>query len=215
MIEHSFQENLSVNLGVKMKKLNSKGYKISSCDKKALEHYLLISPSEWAKNALAGMTNKAIKTILNDYYEIYKEKQVDSVLADYAVIIPGIIAMEEFNAYNCKTPDTFDGKNPPKEKKINRKEAVSEEIWANGFDIEDHEELALQAFYEDPEAMLDWFMTNKIYQRRKAFVKEKEAEMLKDPEVTEIPAHQDDLINCVCAKPGYKNRCESEAEAIL
>jgi hypothetical protein len=199
-----------------MKKLNSKGYKISSADKKALEHFLNVSANEWARNALKGMINKAVKTILKDYFELYKSKQTGSASADKAVIIPAIVAMPEFKPYNRQTPAQFDkphgGVKQPKDMTISRKEPVSEEIWEDGFDVEDYELAALEGFYADPEAQLEWLMTNKIYQRRCAFVKEQEAIMLQDPEVKEIPACQDDLINCVCAKPGYKNRVALEAE---
>ena len=195
-----------------MKKLNSKGYKVSAVDKKALEHFLAVTPHKWASDAIRGMVNKAVKTIMRDGFELYKATQTGNITADLSVIIPGILALDGIVLHKRQTPDKFDGDKPPKDKVIARKEPVSEEIWPDGFDVEDYEEVALQAIYEDPEAMLEWFMTNKIHQRRKAFVKQHEAAMLSDPEVTEIPAHQDDFINCVCAKPGYKNRCECEAE---
>ena len=189
-----------------MKKLCNLGFRISNADSKALEHYLLTSPKVWAQGAINGMINKAIKTILRDWFEIYKAKQTESVSADIKVIIPGILAMDEFRSYNYKIPET---------PLVDRKEARSEEIWEGGFDVEDHEELALRAFYSDPEAMLSYFMENKCYQRRKAFVKQHEATMLADKSVTSIPAKQDDFINLVCAKAGYKNRAAKEAEQEL
>jgi len=184
-----------------MQKLCSDGYKASSVDLKALSHYLLITPKKWATDALAGMKNKAVKTIMRDWLEVYKSKQSGNVSADIAVIIPGILAMDEFKPYRYRTPDM---------PIIDRKEPSNDEIWEGGFDIEDYEKMALEAFYSDPEAMLRYFMENKIYQRRKAMCKEKETEMLKDPEVTEMPAKQDDFINMVCTKPGYKNRADNE-----
>ena len=186
-----------------MKKLCSIGCRISGPDKKALEAYLLTSPKVWAQGAINGMINKAIKTILKDWIETYKAKQPDSVSADIKVIIPGILAMDEFKPYNYQIPET---------PLVDRKEAVSEEIWEGGFDVEDHEELALRAFYSDPEAMLNYFMENKIYQRRKAFVKQHETTMLADKSVTSLPEKQDDFINLVCAKADYKNRADLEAE---
>ena len=184
-----------------MKKLCSSGYKASSVDKKALEHFLLVTPKKWSDDALKGMINKSVKTLMRDYFEIYKSKQQTSVSADIAVIIPGIVAMDEFKSYYHDVPQT---------PIVDRKEVANEEIWSGGFDVEDYEEIALRAFYSDPEAMLRYFMENKIYQRRKAFVKEKETTLIKDPSITEIPSKQDDFINLVCSKPGYKNRAQSE-----
>ena len=189
-----------------MKKICKNGFKISSVDKKALEHYLIVSPNKWCKDALNGMINKSIKTILNDWYEVYKSKQETSVSTDYTIIIPGIINMEEFTPYKH---------NSPQSPKISRMEPQAEEILEEGFDVEDHEELALKAYYNDPEATLKYFIENKIYLRRKAFVKEEENKMINDPNITEIPAKQDDFINMVCSKPEYKNRAEREAELIL
>ena len=88
-----------------MKTLCTKGYKISQADNKALAEYLLTTPKAWADSALKGMINKAVKTILKDWFEVYKEKQTDSVSASLAVIIPGIIAMEEFTPYKIQTPE--------------------------------------------------------------------------------------------------------------
>jgi len=186
-----------------MKKLCSSGFKISNPDKKALEHYLLVPAKQWTSDALRGMINKAVKTILRDWFEMYKSKQTDTVSADKAVIIPGIIAMEEFTPYNHDVPET---------PLVDRKEVASEEIWEGGFDVEDYEEMALKAFYSDPEAMLAYFMENKIFQRRKAFIKEHEAQLLNDPETKTIPAKQDDFINMVCTKQGYLNRSQRENE---
>jgi len=196
-----------------MKTINSKGFKVSLADQKALDHYLLVSANKWAREALTGMINKSVKMIMKDYFEIYKAKQTESISADYAVVIPAVIAMEEFKPYLSKTPNDFDGENPPPDMTISRKESVSDEIWEGGFDIEDYEEAALKAYYTDPEAMLEWFMNNKIYQRRKAFVKEHEGGFFERKEA--IPAHQDDFINTVCAKVGYKNRVQSEEESLL
>ena len=186
-----------------MKKLCSLGYKISQADKKAFDHYVLVTPKKWGQDALAGMVNKAVKTIMRDWYEIYKLKQVDTVSADRAIIIPAILAMPEFKPYHYKSFET---------PVVARKEPRNIEIWGDGFDVEDYEEQALRAFYEDPEEMLRYFIENKIYQRKKAFVNEFQQQMLKDPLVTEIPSKHDDFINMVCAKQGYKNRATRDAE---
>jgi len=121
--------------------------------------------------------------------------------------------MEEFKPYKYQTPTKFDkfDKNDPAE--IQRDEPCNNEIWANGFDIEDYEELALKAFYEAPEAQLDWFMNNKIYRRRLALIKEKEKEMIKNKE--SFPARHDAFINYVTSKPDYKNRVQRDEEENL
>ena len=187
-----------------MKKLCIQGFKISAIDKKAIEHYMVVSANRWSSDALVGMVNKAVKTIMRDWYEVYKAKQEDSVSADLSIVIPAILSMPEFKPYNTPHPAL---------PVIARKEAVSEEIWIDGFDVEDYEEAALKAFYVDPESQLQWFMTNKVQRRREAFVKEHQDAMMKDPEVSSIPAKQDDFITLVCGKAGYKNRAIRDAEA--
>lgn len=199
-----------------MKTLKSQGHKITNVDKKALDHYLLTTPKEWLKGALDGMINKSIKTILNDYLEIYKEKQTGNITKDLSVLIPAILQMSEFKKYNVPTPLSFD--NCPKKISeggvIQREENRNMEICAGGFQIEDYQELALNAFYENPETMLDWFMENKIYQRRKAMVNEVQQEMMRDPEVYEIPSKQDAIINLKTSKANYKNRAQQDAEIL-
>lgn len=185
-----------------MKTLCTKGYKISQADNKALAEYLLTTPKAWAESALKGMINKAVKTILKDWFETYKEKQTDSVSASLAVIIPGIISMQEFKPYGIQVPET---------PIVKRKQPQTEEIWEGGFNVEDYEKQALDAYYANPEEMLEYFMENKVYQRKKAFVEKYEKELIKDPQVTSIPAHHDDLIELVTSKPNYKNRKSSES----
>ena len=186
-----------------MKTLCSSGYQISLADRKALDHYLLVTPLEWSINALRGMVNKAVKTIMRDYYEKYKETQEDTVSADLSVIIPAILALPSFVPYNHDVPEQV---------QVQRKQVASQEIWEGGFQVEDYEDLALRAYYTDPEAMLMWFIENKVFQRKKAFVKEFEQAILNDPAVHSIPAKQDDFIDMVTARPEYKNRAQSEAE---
>lgn len=186
-----------------MKKLCTTGFKVSSVDQKALDHYLLTTPKEWAEAGLKGMINKAVKSIMRDWLEVYKSKQTGSISGDVTVLIPAIIAMGEFKSYNTPTPQL--------EGPIEREAIADQEIWEGGFDVEDYEEQALNAFYEDPEEMLMYFMENKVFQRRKRFVKENEQGFLQRKE--DIPAKQDDFINAVCGKPEYKNRVESENES--
>ncbi len=187
-----------------MKTICESGFKISSVDRKALDHYLVITPKEWATNALAGMINKAIKIIIRDWIEIYKSKQEDVISGDLAILIPAIIAMEEFVNYNIPIPKL--------EGQIQREDEPTKEIWNSGFDIEDYEEAALRAYYKDPEGMLRYFMENKIYQRRKRFVEDNQKEFIKRKDI--IPVKQDDFINVVCRTPGYKNRAQRESESI-
>lgn len=186
-----------------MKKLCTNGFKVSSIDQKALDHYLLTAPKEWATAALNGMINKAIKSIMRDWLDTYKAKQTGSISGDIAVLIPAIIAMEEFKPYNTLTPCL--------EGEVERIESADTEIWEGGFDVEDYKEQALNAFYDDPEEMLQYFMENKIFQRRKRFVEENLQGFLNRKE--EFPAKQDDFINIVCGKPEYKNRTERENES--
>ena len=182
-----------------MKKLCSKGCKISQADRKALDHYLLVTPLKWAQDSLKGMINKAIKTILREGFEAYKDTIQGNVSSDLSIIIPGILALPGFKLTKIPTPEMV---------QVKRTEPKGQEIWPAGFDVQDYEDAALRALYEDPEAMLDWFMENKIYQRRKAFCKEKETECIKNNEA--FPANQDDFINFIHAKPTYKNRQQSE-----
>lgn len=184
-----------------MKKINSKGFKISNADQKAFDHYLIVSPRKWSEDALNGLINKASKTILRDYFELYKSKQTSDIEADMAIIIPAIIAMEEFKPYNVGTPEM---------PTIDRKESASNEIWDGGFDIEDWKKQALNVFYSDVEGYMNYLMTNKVKARKDAFVKEHQQAMFKNKE--SIPVNQDDFINHVCAKENYKNRVQRDEE---
>ena len=184
-----------------MKKICSKGYKISSADQKALDHYLLVTPLKWASDALKGMINKALKTVLRYGFESYKETIEGNISSDGSVIINGILDLGGMKFDKIKTPASV---------VVKRKEKASMEIWPNGFDLEDYEERALLAIYENPEEMLNWFMENKIYQRRKALIKEKELEYMKEKKT--FPANEDDFIDVITSAPGYKNRKTSEKE---
>jgi len=183
-----------------MKTLCSDGFKISLADKKAWDHYLLETPKEWAEKALKGMINKALKTIKRDYFEIYRKKQTGTFSIDLPILIPNLIALPEFKPYNTSSL----------EKRIaERKEVKDQEIWSGGFSIEDYEDQALKAFYDNPEQVLKDYMENKIALRKEAFIKD----YLKDPARTTIPANVDDCINLVVQEVGYKPRAEKELEA--
>lgn len=177
-----------------MKKISVDGFKISLIDQKAFGHYSLQTPREWSLAALEGMKNKAKKTILKDYFESYKSTKTGTISGDIAVIILDILAMPEFKNYNFITPEV---------PLVSREQAKTEEIWDGGFDIEDYEYAALNAFYANPEKMLYYFMENKIYEIRKAFIAEHQEGFLERKE--DIPVKQDDFITLVCSKPEYKS----------
>lgn len=186
-----------------MKKICVKGFNISNVDKKVLEHYLLLTPQKWSFNALKSMIDKATRHLLSDWFDKYKETCTERVPADIASIISNIINLNGFKKYGVKIP---------RMPKIKRKEQPSINVWEGGFNVEDHEKMALDAYYESPEKMLEYLLQNKIYQRRKAFRKEYEAKLIKNPGVNSIPANEDDLINFVCSQAGYKNRKQGEEE---
>lgn len=169
-----------------MKTICSQGYKISDPDDKALKHYLTDTIQKWSQDALKGMINKAIKSILQKYLDLYRSKNPQGVSSDLAVLIPGIIAMEEFKPFNYQTPAM---------PQVQRKEIADSEIWQGGFQIEDHEDQALRAFYSDPESMMYYFINNKVDRRKKATCKEAEEKFIKNPAHPIIPSAEDDLIN--------------------
>jgi hypothetical protein len=184
-----------------MKTICSSGNTISIADKKALEEYLVETADEWTLSALKGLINKAVKKILKDWFGLYKSKHEEGVSADIAVIIPGIIAMEEFTPYDIC---------PPQMPIVERKQSKDQPIWQGGFNVEDFEKQALDAYYKDPEEMLRYFMENKIYQRKKAFEKEYQEKLIRDPSISIIPSKVDDLIEFVTTRAGYKNRIDRE-----
>ena len=179
-----------------MKKICKQGFKLSIQDRKAFDHFLIETPYEWARKGLNGMLNKAIKEILKKYLKQYKDLH-EIVPATYAELIPAIVAMTTFKPYDRKWGDLI---------KAKRKKAKDTEIWADGFDIEDWEEIALNAYYKDYEQDLYNLMENKIACRKNAFEKEHEAQLLGNPEVLELPKEQDDLIDLITNKAHYKNR---------
>lgn len=188
-----------------MKKLCSEGFKASSADLKALSHYLLDTPKEWANKALKGLINKAVKTILKDWLEKFKEKNPSGISANLKELIPAIIKMPEVTKYNREATEKG---------RAQRDEEPTIEIWEGGFDIEDFEYDALYVFFSDPEQTLIDYMENKIARRKTVFVKDHEDKLIKDPETLTIPSRQDALINLVTSKPDYKNRKQSEIEVV-
>jgi len=176
------------------------GFKISNEDQKALNEYLLVTPRQWATDALKGMINKALKTILRDWLEPYKKTQVDSISGNIAVLIPAILAMPEFKPYNVESTE---------KRKAERTFAAETEIWEGGFEIADHEDLALRAFYKDPEQTLYDLMENKIALRKQAFVKKYTDKLISEQAVT-IPNRHDAMINLITGEPGYKTRAQLE-----
>jgi len=185
-----------------MKQLCKTGYKISDADKKAFEHYLLESPKEWAQKALEGMINKAIKTIYRDWIDVYKETS-NSITANISDIIEAIVVMPAFKKYNTPSLEVD---------KPQRDDACSIEIWNGGFEVQDYEYTALQAFYKDPEQTLYDLMENKIAKRKKAFLRDCEPILLNDPSVTTISCRHDKFIQEFCKRPDYKNRKQKEEE---
>lgn len=184
-----------------MKNICSKGFKASNADIKAFEEYLLETPKKWAEKALKGMINKAVTIILKDWLDIYKEKASDSISAQVEQLIPEIINMEEFKPYGLEAPE---------KRKAKRKEKQTIEIWEGGFDIEDYEFEALNAYYKDPEEYLKDLMENKIALRKSAFAKKYTDKLINDPSTKTIPIHDDNLINFITSLSGYKNRKEIE-----
>jgi len=187
-----------------MKTLCTTGHKISNADKKALEFYLLETPKEWSQSALNGMINKSIKTIYNDYIDRYKAKN-ESITASKSDIITAILSMEEFVPYKTKLLDL---ESPEREEKCDV------EVWDSGFEIEDYEDLALRAFYEDPEQTLYNLIENKIAMRKKAFIRDNEPTLLSDSTVTSVPTKQDSFIEDFILRSDYKDRATREAEEI-
>lgn len=186
-----------------MQKICTKGYKISSQDQKIWDHYMIETPEQWTQKALNGMINKAKKLILRRDLKSYKEQNPGDISADYSVLISAIVAMEGFQSFKIESD----------EKRIaDRKTDRTREVWPNGFQIEDWQWAALQAYYKDPEVFLYDRMENKIALRKAAFLKEGEAICLKDSSITKIPAHADDMADLICARAGYKNRAQLEGQ---
>lgn len=196
-----------------MKTICSSGFAISLSDKKAWDNYLLEDPATWTLKALKGLINKATKTIIKDWLEVYKAQAVGNISAKPEVLIPAIIAMDEFSPVKLEDETAVKCYNrEATEKRCScTKEAKTVSVCAGGFQIEDYEDLALRAFYIDPEEALKDYFYNKIALRRKAFIEDSNKKLMADKTVDEFPADNDALINFVCARPDYKTRAECEA----
>jgi len=187
-----------------MVQICSTGFKISSIDQIALNNDLLITPYQWARDALYGMINKAYKTLYRDWFSKFKTSQEESVPANKASIIAGIIALPDFKPYNYQTPALPE---------IDRKTEPEIEIWTGGFQIESFEKAALEAFYEDFEGMIRYFMQNKIFMCRQRMTEDWEKKLIADTSITSIPVKQDDLIALVSQRSDCKLRAARETKS--
>jgi len=195
-----------------MKTICSSGFQVSETDAMSWNNYLLETPDQWTMNALKGMINKATKTIIKDWLEVYKSKAVGNISAKPEVLIPAIIAMDEFAPTELEDGTVIKSYN--REASEKRRSCTKEDkcitVCVGGFEIEDYEDLALRAFYVDPEVVLQDYFYNKIALRRKAFIEDSNKKLMDDETVDEFPADNDALINFVCARPDYKTREECD-----
>jgi hypothetical protein len=182
------------------------GFKLTSQDLKAFEHYCLVSPKQWAQDALNGMINKSVKTILKDYLETFKAYTPDDVPSALNVLVPAIVAMPYFKPYNHKIEGLVEAR---------RKGESDIEIWSGGFDVEDWNDIAMEAFYADYEQDLYNLMENKIACRKDAFQHEFEQQLMNNPSHPAIPKHVDDLIDLITSNPEYKNRAQQESRGAI
>jgi len=182
-----------------MKTYHILGHKISDSDQKAFDHFYGNTPNDWTRSALKGMINKAKKNIIRVWFDYYRSKQTKEISMDPAILIPAIIAMDGFHS----------GKYDPDEKRSpERVESQTIEIWADGFEIEDWEDLALKAFYKDPIAMLKYFLENNI-----AICKKDLYEAIKkDKSYTTISPIIDEAIQTHVSKVEYKTAYEEPIE---
>jgi hypothetical protein len=187
-----------------MRKICATGCKISALDRKAFEHYCVGGEKAWAKGALDGMINKAVKTIIRDWLPVYKASNT-SVPTDPAILLPLLVAMPSFKPYNTPSPEA---------EVPERDCACDVEVMSGGFDIQDYEHVALSAFYANYEQTLHDLVHNKMAKRKHAFVKEHEQAVMRDKSIASIPSRKDALIALVTSKPEYKNRAVREAEEV-
>ena len=195
-----------------MKTICSSGFQVSATDMKSWNNYLLETPEEWTLKALKGLINKATKTILRDWLEMYKAQVEGNISAKPEVLIPAIIAMELFEPVILEDGTAIRCYNrEASEKRCScTKEDKCVTVCAGGFEIEDYEDMALRAFYVDPEVVLQDYFYNKIAIRRKSFIEDSNKKLMADKTVDEFPADNDALINFVCARPDYKTREECD-----
>lgn len=183
-----------------MKKICEVAHNLSTIDHKAMAHFTKETPNEWINKALSGWINKAVKTIMADWFSKYKE-QSEMVSYDPEVVIPLILAMPEFKEYGVSTPSC---------ECVNRTESSSVDAFNGGFEIKDYEYAALNAYYSDIESYLCYLMENKIYSSRKAFKNEYAQVATRTKEL--VPSNEDDFISYFTEKTDYKNAEAREAE---
>jgi len=184
-----------------MQTILASGHLITPIDLLALEYYLLETPCEWAEAALNGMIAKAKDNIMKDYFELWRSQQAGNIIMDYSVIIPALIAMNEFTPYNIQTPPL---------PTINRTEERTVLTCENGYSVEDWQKNALDAYFEDPEDDLTWLLENKISKRRQKCLIETRPIYIQPAE--SFPAEEDAYITYVTNKVDYKDRAERVAE---
>lgn len=191
-----------------MKKILKDGFYISRADRLALANDLLDTLEEWAmKGPKYIISEKPTEKVLKESLHLLKAKKKQEgkgMPASEALCINELCALEEFKPRKFEYPSMI---------KPNRKQARGEKVLANGIDIEDHEYTAANTYWEDPEIVVIDLLENKIAMCKKRFVEEWTKRLMADPEVTEIPAEDDDLIEMVVLRPDYKNRATRQAEA--
>jgi len=190
-----------------MKKVLKNGYMISNADKLAVANDLLYSLEEWAMRGPKFMISlKPVKVLLKKELTKFKEKlkkEKRNIPSTYSQCVEGICALEDFKSYKIKPSFLL---------KPNRKQVANQKILKDGIEIEDHEYTAAFNYWEDPEKVITDLLDNKIAKCKERFVKEWTKKLTDDPEVTEIPIEDDDLIEMVVARSDYKNRVQREPE---
>ena len=186
-----------------MATIGASGLLVSDVHLLILAHWLLDTGKAWAAAALDGMISKAQSTIEKDWLERYFATQTGSVSTDPAVLMPAILAMAEFTPYNIPTPAVPD---------IDCGRTKDQQLWPDGFTIEDYELAILNAYYVDPDAYLRYLMLNKIYQRGMKMIEQIRNEWIGDPQHQTMPACMADSILAYTSEEGYLNRVQREAQ---
>ena len=191
-----------------MRKLLQEGFLISHADELAIANELLYSLEEWAMMGPKHMlTYKPVQQIIKQGKEELKEKcknESKPLPATKSSLVDAICKSAFFKSNKIGSPAL---------NKPNRKQERNKKILVNGIDIEDHEYQAAENYWENPEQTLTDLLENKIANCKKRFVEKWTKILMEDPEVTEIPAEDDDLIEAVVLRPDYKNRATRQAEA--
>lgn len=186
-----------------MPTLCSTGFLGSNAHLKIIAHWLLGTGKEWAEQALDGMISKAQSTIMKDYMMEYMNSQTGNISTDPAVLLPAILAMPSFHAYNIPTPTA---------PSIDCDRPKDQQLWPDGFTIEQWEMDVLNAYYASAEDNLKYLMFNKIFNRGMAMVKDIQQAWIGDPNHTTMPACMADLIDAYTDEEGYLNRAQREAQ---